>query len=539
MEEVPQAIAELRGRPQWVVWREEQRENNKTTKVPYRPDRPTRKAKSTSPDTWGPHDRAAAVVASGQANGTGYVFAPDDGLAGVDLDGCLNLDTGEIHPGALAIVRRLDSYTEISPSGHGLHVFVRGHVKGKRNRTKKTPWGGDFEVYDHARFFTVTGRHFTGTPNTIKERPAELDAIVAEILPEAAPAAKPSPNGNGKVIESDADLLEKMFAAKNGARVEALYRGDTSGHGDDDSAADLSLCNSLAFWTGRDTARMDRIFRSSGLMRDKWDSERPGGTYGSQTIDKAVEGCREAYGERLSLTRIFTERDAPRRQACADLADLFGLRDQDDTFDRGVRTTHDSRGVVDLYSKQGRHLHLAPLNAYTTAPKMTVEVGLQLKTRAYLDSGAMSTVFALIGAICELQEDVTFEERAADLGRTYIQEAPVGDVAMNDQAEKWAAFQALKTKDPTVTARANGTSIAAESLMLCDTANGLRYIRIGWFAAYVKASGETPETVKRMPALGWDKAGDGTRGRVKATAPSGDLSLQWDFFTVAKGWEWS
>ena len=88
----------------------------------------------------------------------------------------------------------------------------------------------------------------------------------------------------------DRDLLDKASAASNGADFDALWRGDLSGHGSA-SEADLALCNHLAFWTGGDPARIDSLFRQSGLMRDKWDRE----DYRDRTIAKALEGRTEYY----------------------------------------------------------------------------------------------------------------------------------------------------------------------------------------------------------------------------------------------------
>lgn len=75
-------------------------------------------------------------------------------------------------------------------------------------------------------------------------------------------------------------------------------RGDCSAQGGDHSAADMALCSHLAFWLGGDAGRVDRVFRSSGLMREKWDSRRGGTTYGAQTVDRAVAGCSEFYRPR-------------------------------------------------------------------------------------------------------------------------------------------------------------------------------------------------------------------------------------------------
>ena len=96
----------------------------------------------------------------------------------------------------------------------------------------------------------------------------------------------------------DEALLERMYASRSGDAIRALMAGDCSAQGGDRSAADMALCSHLAFWCAGDASRMDRIFRRSGLMRDKWDSRRGGTTYGAQTIERAIEGCTEFYRPR-------------------------------------------------------------------------------------------------------------------------------------------------------------------------------------------------------------------------------------------------
>lgn len=96
----------------------------------------------------------------------------------------------------------------------------------------------------------------------------------------------------------DDELLRRACEASNGDRFERLFRyGDTSLHQGDSSAADLALCNGLAFWTKKDAGRMDRIFRRSALLRPKWDERHSvdGRTYGEMTIDRAIAGCSETY----------------------------------------------------------------------------------------------------------------------------------------------------------------------------------------------------------------------------------------------------
>jgi hypothetical protein len=287
---VPAELAELE---QWVVWRYEER-GGKRTKVPCIPREPGRRASSTDAATWGTLATALHAAAVADIDGIGFVFSAADPFAGVDLDACVS--DGVVHPAVADIIARLDSYTELSPSGTGLHVIVRADVNGGRKRTASTPWGAEFENYNQGRFFCVTGEHLNGTPLTVNDRQEQLDAIRAQLLP-----GPESPKARAPVTPSaldDRELLERARGAKNGATFDALWRGDTSGHDGDHSKADFTLCSLLAFWTGPDPARIDGLFRQSALLREKWDERRGAQTYGQLTIDEAISGRTEFYGDR-------------------------------------------------------------------------------------------------------------------------------------------------------------------------------------------------------------------------------------------------
>jgi primase-polymerase (primpol)-like protein len=130
----------IRDLRQWLCWRIEERDGE-PTKVPYDPST-GKKADSTAPDTWGGYDEAVSACKGHSYAGVGFVFTAEDDLCGVDLDKCLNPVTGELEGWAQEIIRELDSYTEISPSGTGVHILVRGELPSGRNRK------GRFEVYD-------------------------------------------------------------------------------------------------------------------------------------------------------------------------------------------------------------------------------------------------------------------------------------------------------------------------------------------------------------------------------------------------------
>ena len=293
---IPVELAEI---PHWVTWKREQRDG-KTTKVPYQTDG-KRHASTTDPATWGTFDETVeAVTIGGLADGIGFVFTADDPYVGVDLDA--GLSEGERDE----IVRDLDSYAETSISGAGVHVIVRASLNGHgRNRR------GPIEIYEAGRYFVVTGAHLAGTPPTIETRQDELAAVLERFLPAPAPVELLKRQAVVPIDLDDRELLELAFAARNGDAIEALYRGDTSAHGGDDSAADLALCAHLAFWTGRDHARIDSLFRASGLYRPKWDEGRGESTWGAQTIEKAIAGCRDVYEPHTRTNKQATPKPAP------------------------------------------------------------------------------------------------------------------------------------------------------------------------------------------------------------------------------------
>jgi hypothetical protein len=276
----------IRDLKQWLCWHSETREG-KPTKIPYSPHTSVR-ASSTDPETWGSYKEAVAACKRHGYGGIGFVFTPEDDLCGIDLDGCLDPETGEIERWAQEIIDELNSYAEISPSGTGVHVLIRGTLPPGRNRK------GRFEAYDRGRYFTVTGRHLAGTPPSIEFRQDQLERVVMWVFGSSAAESEnghstngfaPTPNGL-----TDDELIQKALSASNEERFARLWSGDTGAYGSH-SEADLALCGMLAFWTGGDPIRMDRLFRMSGLYREKW--ERAG--YRDGTISEALKGKTEFY----------------------------------------------------------------------------------------------------------------------------------------------------------------------------------------------------------------------------------------------------
>jgi putative DNA primase/helicase len=192
METDKQNITDLE---QWLCWRREEREG-KPTRVPYSPATGQR-ASSTKPETWTGYQEALRACKEQGYGGIGFVFTPEDDLCGVDLDGCLNPETGEVEGWAQEIIEELNSYIEVSPSGTGVHILIRGKLPKSRNRK------GRFEAYDRGRYFTVTGEHLSGTPQAIEARQEELRGVVRRVFGEEStnghkePCETTEPVGNG------------------------------------------------------------------------------------------------------------------------------------------------------------------------------------------------------------------------------------------------------------------------------------------------------------------------------------------------------
>ncbi len=285
---------------QWVCWRAEER-NGKQTKVPYSPASGSR-ARSDNPASWGMIAEAREAARREGYNGIGFVFTADDPFCGVDLDGCLDPETGEVEPWAAEIVEDLGSYTELSPSGTGLHLIVRATLPEGRRRN------GKVEMYDRGRFFTVTGDHLPGASRGVEDRQEQIDALHARLFPRELPAK----NGNALLDgPTDAEVLRRAMSAANGARFAALWAGDRSGYASD-SEADLALCSMLAFWVGPDEERIASLFSRSGLMREKWNRE----DYRRRTVSRALAGATQFYSPGKNGTEA--QGDEP---AGVDLAD--------------------------------------------------------------------------------------------------------------------------------------------------------------------------------------------------------------------------
>jgi hypothetical protein len=301
--------------------------NGELTKVPYS-QRTGQRADSTARETWCGYEEAVRACEDHGYEGIGFVFTPEDDLCGVDLDKCLDPETGELEGWAREVIEELNSYTEISPSGKGVHVLVRATLPEGRNRK------GRFEAYDRGRYFTVSGKHLPGTPQTIESRQEELRAVLRRVFGEESTNGHAKPVAPTELVDnglSDSEVIQKALSASNGERFSRLWNGDTQEYGSH-SEADLALCRMLAFWTGGDATRIDDLFRQSGLYRKKWDRN----DYRNRTIKEALSGKTEFY-EAPSSVKLAdgTERKAEEKEERRNQADRligYALEDVQELF---------------------------------------------------------------------------------------------------------------------------------------------------------------------------------------------------------------
>lgn len=288
--------AELKGLRQWVCWRLVPRPEAKPAKVPVDP-KTGKEGSVADPATWGSFDEACARFESdAELKGIGFVFTAADPYVGVDVDDCREPETAALSDWAAELVKLLDTYVEVSPSGTGVKMIARGRPPGPATRRNKV------EMYFEGRYFTLTGERL-GVAQ-VNERQAQVDELYRLVFGDVARKKKKGVEGAGggagdgagddPRVErvrrlSDEGLLARARAAANGEKFKRLYDlGDVSGHGGDHSSADLALVALLAYWTAGDAERIDRLFRASKLFRPKWDERRGAQTYGARTVHAAL-----------------------------------------------------------------------------------------------------------------------------------------------------------------------------------------------------------------------------------------------------------
>jgi len=284
--------ARLKSDCRFCVWKFEKRSGQKT-KMPYNPANGER-AKINDMRTFTDFKTTLMTYAMGGYDGIG--IAVGNGIGAFDIDHCFRED-GTLNDTAATVLSIFPTaYVEKSPSGKGLRGFFcvpEDFVYDKtvyyiNNRSK------GLEVYMPGatnRFVTVTGDVYrTG------EIPSDETAMTTllDSLMKRNKQVQNTQLRHHSYLDDDA-VIAHAEEASNGDKFKKLYAGDWEELYDSQSDADMALLSILAFWCGCDEEQMDRIFRTSGLMRDKWDRRQAGTTYGAISIRNTVNTCAAVY----------------------------------------------------------------------------------------------------------------------------------------------------------------------------------------------------------------------------------------------------
>lgn len=287
---IPEELKEL---SQWVCWRLESRGEGRLLKVPINP-KTAQSAAVDNPETWGTCVEAINCFSTKPSmHGVGFVFTASDSYTGIDIDDCRDPVTGNIGLWAQELIDKLDSYTEVSPSGTGVKIIVTAVLPGSVRRRNK------IEMYSEKRYFTITGE-VVGDRHEICERQKQLTEVYELAFGNTATqeTAQPATHDDEKLRRvqaiTDEELLKRAGEAKNGEKFERLWGGDLSGY-KGESEGDMALLMLLAYWTRGDENRMERLFRASALMRPKFDRRQAGATWGIGEIKKAIAKSRSFY----------------------------------------------------------------------------------------------------------------------------------------------------------------------------------------------------------------------------------------------------
>lgn len=265
---------------QFLNFKIETKENGKHGKPPV--DKNGYNISYKKPENWMTFEGAIANYNKcKKIDGINFVLTKEDDLVGIDLDGCIN--NGSIEDWANDWVQTLDSYTEISPSGKGLRIFIKGKISSNKNK-------GNIEVYGHDKVLTLTGNRLKKTPTNINARQEGLDKLMEKFntKQQDRPAnLKPILTNN---LDDDFIIEKAKTNSTTGSDFSVLFFDGVSEE-EDKSEADLKLCRMLAFWTGKDEIKIDNFFRKSALYREKWERD----SYRNSTINKAIESTTKFY----------------------------------------------------------------------------------------------------------------------------------------------------------------------------------------------------------------------------------------------------
>ena len=270
---------ELQETNQWVVWAMVSRgSDQKPTKIPKNP-KTLRNAKTTSADSWGSFEEAcAACEANPELDGIGFVFTDNDPYVGIDLDGVVDRETGILNELATDFVSNIQSYTELSPSGTGLHIILRGHLPRAGSRK------GPVEMYEKGRYFTFTGEAIS-LQNSIAANQETLCSFHQKYINSDFSA--PVETVNQREFDTSDAELEELLTREENEPLQRLLNGNKNKY-KSTSDADFAACLGL-LELGASPSQVANVMRQSQLCRSKFFERRGDSTYLEFTISSALE----------------------------------------------------------------------------------------------------------------------------------------------------------------------------------------------------------------------------------------------------------
>lgn len=285
---VPQELKNLK---HWCCFKLQKR-GEKLTKIPI--DANTgNPGKSNDESTWSDFDTALNAINKFRCNGIGFYFK--EPYFGIDIDDVptdIKRYKNNDHEDNIVseFIEMMGSYAEISPSGNGIHIIAKGILPDGGRRK------GNTEFYDSGRFFTVTSNQIGAYSHVADDSDyGRVNYLHNKYIGESE-ITKNIPNDN----QIGSDLTEEEIVriasnSKNGLRFSMFLNGGWEQFYNSQSEADMAFANDLAFWSNRDFSKMDSIFRSSSLYRDKWDRKQNNSTYGAETLNKAINDCANVF----------------------------------------------------------------------------------------------------------------------------------------------------------------------------------------------------------------------------------------------------
>lgn len=296
----PNELIEL---DRWCVWQYEERDG-KFTKLPVNP-LTGELARSNDESTWSSYEHALYAFKKGRGDGLGFFFK--EPYVGIDLDNVeddiFRYQNGDYENNIVhEFYETFKSYGEISPSGTGVHIIAKGRIPGDRRRK------GNVEMYSEGRFFTMTENSLHKYKRISEVDEEVFKPIYNKYLNNNVSFLPHANNNHGLSGHdlSDLEVISRIHQSKQSMVFDRFLKGGWEQDYDSQSEADMAMANILAFWTAKNYMQMDRIFRDSSLMREKWDEKRGKTTYGQATLNKAINETSNIYEPTQKQTFDYT-----------------------------------------------------------------------------------------------------------------------------------------------------------------------------------------------------------------------------------------